>query len=43
MFAKCVAAIRQARRIANENAELFDLAFRKLECEQFYSRFVAIR
>ena len=42
LFAERVAAIGEARRIANENAELFDLAFRKFECEQFHSRFVAI-
>ena len=42
LFAECIAAIGEARRIANEDAELFDLAFRKFECEQFHSRFVAI-
>ena len=42
MFAECVAAIQQARRIPNNDTDLFDLPLRKFKREQFHPRFVAV-
>src|SRR5438067_1219342 len=42
MFAEGVASFRQARFVANENANLFDLSFGKIESKKFNARFVAI-
>ena len=42
MLTEGVTAIGQARGIANEDADLLDLLFGELECEQFDSRFFAI-
>src|SRR5437588_11761552 len=42
MFTEGVAPFRQARFVANENADLFDLSFGKIEGEQFNARFFAI-
>src|SRR4029077_20758757 len=42
MFAEGVAPFRQARFVANENDDLFDLSFGKIESEKFNARFFAI-
>src|SRR5437870_13865753 len=42
MFAEGVAPFRQPRFVANENTDLFDLSFGKIEGEKFDARFFAI-
>ena len=42
MLTERVTAFCETRRIANENADLLDLLFGKLEREQFDSRFLAV-
>src|SRR5882724_6996597 len=42
MLAEGIPPFRQARFVPNENADLFDLSFGKIEGEQFNARFVAI-
>src|SRR4051794_23430855 len=42
MFAESVAPLGEPRFAANENADLFELAFSKIERQQFDPRFVAI-
>ena len=42
MFAEGVTAVRQARFVADQDADLLDLPLGEFEGEQFHSRFVAI-
>src|SRR6266480_2042381 len=42
LLAECIPPIGQARRIANQNPDLFHLTLCEFECEQFYPRFVTI-
>jgi len=42
VLAERITPFGQAGRIANENADLFDLFLSEIECKQFDSRFFAI-
>src|SRR5205814_10396049 len=43
VLAARVTTFGQARGVANQNADLFDLSFREIECEQCDPGFLAIR